>query len=132
MEQVAEASARGLEGAAGAAVGEAPGGLGGPGASCVARVEGGASGGEDEGVGDDEVDFLSRGEAGQAAAEGVDEGARLPRRAGVAGGGDDGYVVAGVGLEGGVQLGDLGVVDAVLAADLAGWAEGDDAALGGA
>lgn len=44
----------------------------------------------------------------------------------------DCYVVAGVGLERGVQLGELGAVDAVLAADLVGWAEGDDAALRGA
>ena len=54
-----------------------------------------------------------------AAGEGVDEGARLPRRAGVARGRDDGHVVVGIGLERGVQLGELGVVDAVLPADLA-------------
>ena len=98
----------------------------------MARVEGRAPGAEDERVGGDEADFLSRGEAAHAAAEGVDEGARLPRRAGVARGRDDGHVVVGIGLERGVQLGELGVVDAVLPADLAGRAEGDDAALRGA
>jgi hypothetical protein len=41
-------------------------------------------------------------------------------------------VVVGVGLERGIQLGELGVVDAALPADLAGRAEGDDAALRGA
>src|SRR6185437_6863344 len=108
-----------------AAVGKPPGGLAGPGTGRVARVEGRAPGAEDERVGGDEADFLSRGEAAHAAAEGVDEGARLPRRADVTRGRDDGHVVVGIGLERGVQLGELGVVDAMLAADLARRAEGD-------
>src|SRR5215470_4148194 len=117
---MAEPSARCLEGTAGAAVGKPPGGLAGPGAGRVARVEGRAPGAEDERVRGDEADFLSRGEAAHAAAEGVDEGARLARRAGVAGGRDDGHTVAGVVLERGVQPGELGMADAVLPADLAG------------
>ena len=40
-------------------------------------------------------------------------------------------MVVGIGLERGVQLVELGVVDTVLAADLAGRTERDDAALRG-
>ena len=81
----------------------------------------------------DEADFPSRGEAAaNSAGEGVDEGARLPGRAGVARGRDDAHVVVSIGLERRVQPGELRVVDAVLSADLAGRAEGDDAALRGA
>ena len=116
---MAEPSARCLEASAGVAVGKAPCGLAYPGAGRVARVEGRAPGAEDERVGSDQDDFLSRSEAAaDTTGEGVDEGARLPRRAGVARGRDDGHVVVGVGLERGVQLGELGVVDAVLPADL--------------
>jgi hypothetical protein len=97
----------------------------------VASVEGRTSDAEDQRVGGDKSYFLPRGEAAADAGsgDGVDEGARFPRRPGVACGGDDGDVVAGIGLERGVQLGELGVADAVLSADLPGWAERDDAAL---
>src|SRR5712691_1023881 len=72
-EEMAEPSARCLEGTAGAAIGKPPGGLAGPGTGRVARVEGRAPGAEDERVGGDEDDFFSGGEAAHAAAEGVDE-----------------------------------------------------------
>jgi hypothetical protein len=124
VEEMAEPTARCLEAGAGVAVGKGPGGLADPGAGSVARVEARAPGAEDERVGGDEADFLSRSEASlDAAGEGVDEGAGLPRCAGVAGGRDDGHVVVGIGLERGAQLGELGVVDAVLPADLAGRAD---------
>ena len=104
-----------------------------PGAGRVVRVKGRASGAEDERVGGDEDRFLSRGEAAaDASVEGVDEGARLPRRARVARCRDDRHVVGLVVLQRGVQLGELGTVDAVLSADLPGRAERDDATLGGA
>src|SRR5260370_8700499 len=95
---MAEPSARCLESTAGAAVGKPPGGLADPGAGRVARVEGRAPGAEDERVGGDEADFLSRGEAAQAAAEGVDEGARLPARAGVARGPAAGHAGVAIAL----------------------------------
>src|SRR5579863_2642155 len=118
---MAEPSARRLEPGAGGAGWKAPGGLADPGAGRVARVEGRAPDAQDEWVGGDEADFSHWNEAGaNAPREGVDEGARFTRCAGVARGRDNGHVVVGIGLERGVQLGDLGVVDAVLPADLAG------------
>jgi hypothetical protein len=96
----------------------------------VARLERRAPDAEYERIGGDEYDFLFRDEAaGDAAGETLDECAGLSRRSGIPCGRDDGYVVVGIGLERGVQLSELGAVDAVLPADLAGRAERDDAAL---
>jgi hypothetical protein len=97
----------------------------------VAGGQGRPAGAEHERIGGQQCDLLDRGERGGAGQRRVDV-ARLAHRADVARGGDHGHVTARGRLERGVHALRLRAGHAVLAADLPGGADRDDAAFGAA